>query len=119
MPAMPLMPAVELVMTIAPPLPASIMAGIAAFNVFQTPVRLTAIVSSQTSSSIDQAFSENVAMPALALTMSRRPSSATPSSTSARTAAPSRTSASRAMIRRSRSSTCFAVSLRSSGVAIL
>ena len=68
------MPAVELVMMIDPPLPALIIAGIAALRVFQTPVRLTAIVSSQTSSSIVQAFSVNVAMPALALTMSRRPS---------------------------------------------
>src|SRR5690349_2618529 len=81
MPAMPLMPAVELVMMIDPPLPASIIAGIAALSVFQTPVRLTASISSHASSSIDHALGENVAMPALALTMSRRPSSDTPSCT--------------------------------------
>ena len=40
-------PAVEAVSTIAPPRPASIMMGAAASTVFQTPVRLTSIVSCQ------------------------------------------------------------------------
>ena len=118
MPAMPLSPAVELVRMIDPPLPAAIIDGTAAFTVLQTPVRLTASISSQESSLSVHAFAANEAMPALALTMSSRPNSDTPSSTIASTARPSLTSASRAMMRRSRSSTCRAVAFRSSGTAI-
>src|SRR4051812_45671762 len=115
---MPLTPAVELVSTIAPPLPASIIAGIPALTVRQTPLRLTAIISSHCSSVIDQLFSANPAIPALALITSSRPNWRTPSSTTACTPARSRTSASRATMRRSRSSTSRTVSLRSSEVAI-
>jgi hypothetical protein len=117
MPAMPLSPAVELVITIAPPLPAASMAGMPAFTVLKTPVRLTAIISSQTLSSRVQVFSANEQMPAFAQITSSRPNSRTPSSTSAFRSPLARTSTSRANTRRSSSSTCRVVSLRSSGVA--
>ena len=52
-------------------------------------------------------------IPAFALTMSRRPSSATPSSSAAFNAPTSRTSACRATIRRSRDSTSLTVCSRS------
>jgi hypothetical protein len=42
---MPLMPAVELVSTIAPPRPRSIMDGMAVSTVLNTPVRLTSMTS--------------------------------------------------------------------------
>ena len=106
----------ELVSTIAPPAPRSIIDGIAISTVLNTPVRLTSIASCQAScgsSPIDIG-----AMPALARTMSTGPSSATPASKAARSPASSRTSACRATIRRSSASTSLAVSARSSGVAI-
>ena len=57
------------------------------------------------------------AMPAFGITMSSRPSSATPASTTLRTASRSRVSALCARIRRPRASTCRTVSARSSSVA--
>lgn len=61
-----------------PPFPASIMCGTAALVVCQTPVRLMSIMSAQLCSSISDVLDSVLAMPALAETMSRRPSSATP-----------------------------------------
>src|SRR3712207_2873854 len=112
----PLSPAVELVMTIDPPRPPSIRCGNVTLQVFQTPVRLMSIISRQASSDSSRAGASSKT-PALASTMSSRPSCATPSSTAARRAAVSRTSACVATIRRSSFSTCRTVSARSSGVA--
>src|ERR1700733_1625135 len=112
---MPLMPAVELVSTIAPPCPRSIIDGMAISTVLNTPVRLTSITSCQASWVSCTAIG---AMPALASTMSTGPSWATPASNAARRPASSRTSAWLATIRRSSASTSLTVSARSSGVAI-
>ena len=113
---MPLMPAVELVSTIAPPWPRSIMDGMAVSTVLNTPVRLTSMTSCH--ASWRSSPSAIGAIPALASTMSTGPSSATPASNAAFRPASSRTSASRARIRRSSASTSLTVSARSSGVAI-
>src|SRR5690348_7793866 len=113
---MPVIPAVELVSTIAPPAPRLIMDGIAISTVLNTPVRLTSITSCQARWS--SSSSVIGAIPALASTMSTGPSSATPASNAARSPASSRTSAWRATIRRSSASTALTVSARSSGVAI-
>ena len=113
---MPLMPAVELVRTIAPPWPRSTIEGIAVSTVLNTPVRLTSITSCQ--ASCGSSPSDIGAMPAFASTMSTGPSSATPASNAARRAASSRTSAWLATIRRSSASTSLTVSARSSGVDI-
>src|ERR1700728_2038256 len=112
---MPLMPAVELVITIAPPLPRSIIDGTAISTVLNTPVRFTSMTSCQAS-----CFSckDIGAMPALASTMSTGPSSATPASNAARRPPSSRTSACRATIRRPSASTSLTVWSRSWGVAI-
>ena len=72
-------------------------------TVFQTPVRLTSIISWNISSVSSHAGAA-VAMPALATTMSRRPNSETASATADSIAARSRTSALRLITRRSRSS---------------
>ena len=112
---MPLIPAVELVSTIAPPWPRSIMDGIAVSTVLNTPVRLTSMTSCQAPCS---SCRDMGAMPALASTMSTGPSSATPASKAALSPASSRTSACWAKIRRSSPSTSLTVSARSSGVAI-
>ncbi len=110
------MPAVELVQMIEPP-PAAIRCGTLTTIVFQTPVRLVSRVSCQTAG-LTSSQGCTVQIPALADTMSSRPSWATPSSTAAARAAASRTSACVAMIRRSRASTAFTVSARSASVAI-
>ena len=75
------MPAVELVAMIDPP-PAAIRCGTATTNVFHTPVRLMSSVSCQTCG-VTSSQVCTVQMPALAQTMSSRPSCATPSSTAA------------------------------------
>jgi hypothetical protein len=93
------------------------MCGTAARTVFQTPVRLTSIMVDHVSSSISS-VGAGVAIPALASTMSRRPSWDTPSSTALVSAARSRTSASVATMRRSSASTWRTVSARSSVVAV-
>src|SRR5580700_748863 len=112
---MPLMPPVELVRTIAPPAPRSIIEGIAVSTVLNTPVRLTSITSCQASwGSSPRAIG---AMPAFASTMSTGPSSATPASNAVRRPPSSRTSAWAATIRRSSASTSLTVSARSSSVA--
>ena len=72
------MPDVELVQMIEPP-PAAIRCGTLTTIVFQTPVRLVSIVSCQTCG-VTSSQLWMVQMPALATTMSSRPSSATPSS---------------------------------------
>ena len=85
-------------------------------TVFQTPVTLMSIVSLN----IAGVVSSHVAgmqIPALATTMSSRPSSATPRSTKAYMSSKSRTSPSCVSTRRSSASTARAVSARSSGVA--
>jgi hypothetical protein len=111
-----LIPAVELVSTIAPPAPRSIIDGTATSSVLNTPVRLTSITSCQ--AACGSSPSAIGAMPAFASTMSTGPSSARPASNAAFRAASSRTSARFATIRRSSASTSLTVSARSSGVAI-
>ena len=77
-------PAVELVRMTEPP-PAARRCGMAALTACQTPVRLTSIMSCQVVSSMSASVPK-LKMPALAETMSSRPSWATPSSTAAFTA---------------------------------
>ena len=110
------MPAVELVQMIEPP-PAAIRCGTVTTIVFQTPVRLVSRVSCQTAG-LTSSQACTVQMPALALTMSSRPSCATPSSTAALSEPKSRTSACVATIRRSMASTAFTVCARSASVAM-
>ena len=74
----------ELVMTIEPP-PAARRCGMAALHVCHTPVRSTSITSCQ-AGSVSTSTSPWLRMPALAATMSSRPSWATPSSSAACTA---------------------------------
>jgi transcriptional regulator with XRE-family HTH domain len=83
----------HLVSTIDPPRPPAIRCGIPARAVCHSPVRLMSMVSFQLSGAIDSTGPPMLAIPALATTMSRRPSCATPSSTTALTASRSRTSA--------------------------
>ena len=64
-------------MTTEPPRPPAMMCGTAARMVFHCPVRLMSIISSHTASSISS-VGAGAEMPALARTMSRRPSSVTP-----------------------------------------
>ena len=78
---MPLSPAPEFVMMIEPP-PAARRWGMAAFTVCHTPVRLTSITSCQ-ACSVSSSAVPKLTMPALATTMSSRPSRATPSSRAA------------------------------------
>jgi hypothetical protein len=86
--------------------------------VFHSPVRLMSMVCFQLSALMSCTGPPRLAMPALATTMSSRPSSPTPASTAAASPPESRTSAWVAMIRRSWASTSLTVSARSSGVAI-
>ncbi len=74
---MPVIPAVELVSTIAPPVPRSFIDGMAVSTVLNTPVRLTSMTSCQ---ALCSSVSPIGAMPALASTMSTGPISATPRS---------------------------------------
>ncbi len=76
---------------IEPPRPASIIAGITALVVFQTPVRLTASISSHCSS-VSSQDGAKLPIPALATTMSMPPNSTTASATIDCNAARSRTS---------------------------
>ncbi len=78
-------PAVELVRMIEPPWPPAFRCGMAALAACQTPVRLTSIMSCQVCSASTSALPK-LKMPALAATMSSRPSWATPSSSAALTA---------------------------------
>jgi hypothetical protein len=110
------MPAVELVAMIDPP-PAAIRCGTATTKVFHTPVRLVSSVSCQTCG-VTWSQVCTVQMPALAQTMSSRPSCATPASTADFSAARSRTSVLLATIRRSRASTALTVSASSCSVPI-
>ena len=103
-------------MMIDPPCPCAMSVGMAALAVCQTPVKLTSITSCHCSS-LNSHDHPTLRMPALATTMSTRPSSATPSSKAAWSAAMSRTSARRATTRRPSLPTNLAVSSRSSGVA--
>src|ERR1700735_1524880 len=107
----------ELVITTDPPRPPWTMCGTAALIVFHWPVRLMSIISVQVASSISS-VGAMLEMPALASTMSSRPSSATPRSTTSVSVRRSRMSAWLAMMRRSRASTSLTVSARSSGLAI-
>ena len=75
---MPFRPAVELVKTIAPPWPRSIIVGIAVSTVLNTPVRLTSMTSCQRRPLVRRSTSARC--PALASTMSTGPSSAVPAS---------------------------------------
>ena len=68
-------------MTIEPP-PAARRWGMAALAVCHTPVRLTSIMSCQVCS-VSSSARPKLTMPALAATMSSRPSWATPSSSAA------------------------------------
>ena len=79
--AIPSSPAAELVRMIDPP-PAARRCGMAALAACQTPVRLTSIMSCQCVSSSSSSVPK-LKMPALAETMSRWPSWATPSSSAA------------------------------------
>ena len=102
-------------MTIDPPLPASIIAGMTARSVRQVPVRLTSMTvfhcSSESSHSRPQ-----LSTPALATRTSRRPNCSTASATRARTAASSRMSTTRESALRPSASISRTVSARSSGV---
>ena len=98
-----------------PPLPAASIDGTAATHVFQTPVRLTSITSCHACSDSSMAGAK-LKIPALATTMSSRPSSATAFSVDVRSAARSRTSTTSATIRRPVASTAATVSSRSAGV---
>ncbi len=110
------MPAVELVAMIDPP-PLSIRCGTAVTIEFHTPVRLVSSVSCHTCG-VTSFHACTVQMPAFAHTMSRRPSSLTPSASTAVNVSTSRTSALRAMMRRSSASTARTVSSRSAWVAM-
>ena len=103
-------------MTIDPPLPASIIAGITARSVRQVPVRLTSMTVFHCSSVSSQSRPQ-LSTPALATTTSSRPNRSTPSATSWRSAASSRMSTVRDSTARPSACTSRAVSARSSGVA--
>jgi hypothetical protein len=100
-------------------LPASTIAGIAAFERLPDAGEVDRDHLLPASSSSDHAFSANVAMPALALTMSSAAELGHALLDERLHGGGVAHVGLAAMIRRSRSSTCFAVSLRSSGVAIV
>ena len=110
-----MMPAVELVRMTEPPSPRSTIDGNAARVALKTPVRLMSIMSFHCSDVISQATAHEP-MPAFAQTMSMRPSSARPASTTAWTWSRSRTSAMPLTALRPLASTAATVSSRSSGV---
>lgn len=86
-------------MMMTPPVPCSMRVGIAALAVWKAPVRLTSSVSCHCSGVISQdRLAEQT--PALAITTSTRPSSATPACSASDNAPKSRTSASTATMRR-------------------
>ena len=99
------------------PLRRSIMCGATALADFQTPVRLTPIISSHWSS-VSSQNGAKVQMPALAMRMSILPNSAMPRAATSSSCCWSRTSALIARMRRSSASTCETVSSRSPWVAI-
>ena len=101
---------------IEPPWPASIMGGIVARRVFQTPVRLTSSTVRHCSGLISHTRPQAL-IPAFATTTSRRPNRATPSATAASTSSSARTSARRARTSAPVSPASATVSARSSAVA--
>ncbi|SKS12108.1 Uncharacterised protein [Mycobacteroides abscessus subsp. abscessus] len=112
---MALIPAEELTVMMEPPLPASIIAGTTALMVFHTPVRLTSMTSRHWSASISQSRAQ-LAIPALATTMSRRPNRVIASWITFCCPARSRTSTRSAMMSRPRSLTAEMVSSNSCDV---
>ncbi len=92
------------------------MCGTDSASVLNTPVRLVVITSSNASGGMCHIGTAGGEIPALATTMSSRPSWATPSSSSARIPARSRTSTWPATMRRSSFSTSATVSAISSAM---
>jgi hypothetical protein len=70
-------PAAELIRMIDPPRPPSMILGAPAITAFQVPVTLTSMTS-RNDSGVISSHDWGAAIPALATTTSRRPSSATP-----------------------------------------
>ena len=77
-----------------PPRPPALTWGTAALTDFHTPVRFTSSICCQRGSSISSSIAPGVPIPALATTMSSRPSCSTPLSTAFFSASKSRTSTS-------------------------
>ena len=108
----------ELVITMDPPCPCSIIVGAHTSTVLNTPVSMTSMESCH--AACVKAWSPKEAkIPALATTMSSRPNSARPSFSADSSCPLSRTSTRRATIPRPTSVTRFAVVSRSALSAIL